>query len=143
MNNYKGSIHRGGLRDNEIPMGMEGSGNEISATRHDEILAKHIAEKLASDLNINYGDRTFVERLMFSSIKEMVRDLLREYENVVADKIFNRIKGNMKYDHDVKIESTVDYTHSAHAKLSSLFKEIDAYIVIPNKNKKNDDKEEK
>ena len=123
---HKGSIHSSGA---EITGLGESSPNEIVTRNHHEIIAKHIAEKLAADLNIGYGDRTFVERLLFSSIKEMVRDMLREYENVVADKMHDSIKSNMEYEYKVELDSKVDYSHAAHAKLNSLMKELKANLI--------------
>jgi len=124
---HKGSIHSSGA---EITgLGGETIGNEIVARNHHETISKHIAEKLVNDLDIHYRDRTFVERLLFSSIKEMVRDMLREYENVVADKIHDNIKSNLEYEYKVELESKPDYSHAAHAKLSTLMKEVKAKLI--------------
>jgi hypothetical protein len=125
--NYKGSIHTGGQSNHGLE--SEGGVNEIAARNDHEIMAKHIADKLATDLNIGYGDRTFVERLLFSSIKEMVRDLLREYENVVADKIHDTVKSNLEYEYKVELDSKPDYSHAAHAKLSTLMKEVKEKLI--------------
>ena len=129
---HKGSIHSSGSQNQSL--GGENVGNEIVARNHHEILSKHIAEKLVNDLDIHYRDRTFVERLLFSSIKEMVRDLLREYENVVADKMHESIKSNLEYEYKVELESKVDHSHAAHAKLNSLMKEIKEKLITKEEN---------
>ena len=130
---HKGSIHSSGSQNQSL--GGETVGNEIVTRNHHEILSKHIADKVVNDLDIHYRDRTFVERLLFSSIKDMVYDLLREYENVVADKIHDNIKSNLEYEYKVELDSKVDHSHAAHAKLNSLMKEVKAKLITNEENK--------
>ena len=89
----------------------------------DQIIANHLADKIAGIVTNSYQNRDIIKNLIANTIRDQIYEYLREYENIVAEDILNSLKawelGEIK-----GWTSEIDFEYARHGKLSTFGKEL-------------------
>jgi hypothetical protein len=92
---------------------------EVNPIGHDKFFARLVAAEVAANLQINFGDRDIVAKLLTSALeKQLCRHggLLEQYLHTQLDIIAETIK----FKFDINDEVGVNYGYATHAKLNAI-----------------------
>lgn len=97
---------------------------EMSPTDHEKHFARLVAADIAGNLQVNYGDRDVVVKLLTSALEKLLcnrNGLLEQYLHTQLDVIANTIRTQFLIPDDV----SVDYGYATHAKLNNILRHVE------------------
>lgn len=96
-----------------------GNTTEMGRVDSEKHFTRLVAAEVAGNLQVNYGDRDVVVKLLTSSLERLLctrEGLLEQYLHTQLDIIAQSIK----FDFDVPNDVNVNYEYATHAKLKDI-----------------------
>ncbi|MFW5847770.1 MAG: hypothetical protein ACOCVF_02510 [bacterium] len=87
-----------------------------------------IFDIIADVISTNYNDKQIIEKLLKNYMRKDISDMLKEYDNVVAEKILDDVKLFLSKEIDTLNNTKVDYDYTTHAKLDTAIKIIKNHL---------------
>lgn len=111
------------LHNNGKEQMAEGS-METNPVNQEKQFARLVAAEIASNLQVNYGDRDVVVKLLATALEKQLckhEGLLEQYLHTQLDIIVSGVKS--RFELDDKLE--VNYGYATHAKFNDIFDAIE------------------
>ena len=99
-------------------------------------MSQVLADKITQVISKDFQSQNIINNLISNLIEDQIDQFLDEYDNLLADEIFNSFKSELVGWHPdkdklVKFETKhPDYKHARHAKLSSFARELREKILL-------------
>ena len=106
---------------------MVGASVELGNRRVEDIFNSVICDEVCEIIFKDFHDKRLGKKMLRRLLSDQIAQLVMEIENDIAERIASDFK--RMFD----IEGEVDYTHAAHAKLSTLFKTLKLESLKPTK----------
>lgn len=111
-------LHEGGMKERIVESSME-----VNSVNYEQQFARIMAAEIAGALQVNYGDRDIVVKLLTTTLEKSLDKrggLLEQYLHTQLDKIANTFKRRLDLPEDTK----VNYEYATHAKFEGIIMAI-------------------
>ena len=111
------SLHNNGQEQQSESM-------EVNPIDHEKRFARLVAAEIAASLQVNYGDRDIVVKLLTTTLEKQLckrGGLLEQYLHTQLDIIAQTVKNRFDLDNDLG----VNYNYATHAKLMDIVEAIE------------------